>query len=83
MPEMDVQIESISLNGVTGFDRDQFGAALSSELGRLVSADGAIGGLWQVAQVNLELPSQADSAAIGVQVARAIFAQINGRTRTW
>lgn len=80
---MNVHIEAISLNGVTGFDRDQFSAALSSELGRLVSVDTSIGGLWQVEQVDLELPSQADSAAIGVQVARAIFAQINGRTEAW
>ena len=80
---MNVQIEAISLNGFTAFDRDQFSAALGSELGRLAAADASISGLWQVALVNLELPPQADSAAIGIQVARAIFAQINGRSVGW
>ncbi len=77
---MDVTIEAISLNGVTGFDQDQFSAALSSELGRLAAGSASMGGVWQVRQVNLELPAQADSAMIGVQVARAIYDQVTGRS---
>ena len=80
---MDVQIEAISLNGVTGFDQDRFSAALNGELGRLAATYASIGGTWRVAQVDLELAFQADSAAIGVQVARAIFAQVSGSAGSW
>lgn len=78
MSEIIIQINSLSLNGVASFDGSRFGAALERELTHLVSAAAPAQGQWSVEALQISLPSHADAETIGMQVARAIYAQMSG-----
>ena len=79
-----VSIDTLALNGFTHFDGHRFGAALQRELGFLISQRPPAPGAWRVETVQLNLsqagssPAGFDSDGIGVQVARAIYAQMQG-----
>lgn len=81
-PRLVVSIDSLALNGFSHFDGDRFGSALQSELGALLAAGVPSAGVWHVEAVKLDMPgarapsAPIDSAGIGVQVARAIYAQM-------
>jgi hypothetical protein len=78
-PTIHVQIDSIALHGVTHFDGGVFSAALNTELTRLVAESSVrSGGAWNVRGVHIDVGAGVDSGQVGVQVARAIYAQVNG-----
>jgi hypothetical protein len=79
---VEVQIDALTLNGFHNFDVDRFGVALQAELTRLV-ADGipaapASRSAWHVERVQIDTLASVDSALVGLEVARAIYAQISG-----
>ena len=81
-PRLVVSIDSLALNGFAHFDGDRFGSALQRELGALLAAGVPTAGAWHVESVKLDMPGAGapyapiDSAGIGIQVARAIYAQM-------
>ena len=81
-PRLVVSIDSLALNGFAHFDGDRFGSALQRELSALLAAGVPTAGVWHVEAVKLDMPGAGapytpiDSAGIGVQVARAIVAQM-------
>jgi hypothetical protein len=77
-PGIDIHIDALVLRNLQTFDADLFAAALSGELARLLSNAAPSPGSWQVEAVRVELPAGLDSAALGVQVAQAVYAQLRG-----
>jgi hypothetical protein len=77
-PGIDIHIDALVLRNLQTFDPDVFGAALSGELARLLSHAAPSPGSWQVEAVHVELPAALDSAALGAQVAQAVYAQLRG-----
>ena len=78
LPGIDIEIDALVLRNLHTFDPDAFGAALSGELTRLLSAGAPGAGAWQVEAVHVELTGAFDSAPLGVQVAQAVYAQLRG-----
>jgi hypothetical protein len=79
---VEVQIDALTLNGFHNFDVERFDAALHAELTRLV-AGGVLAALaspsaWHVEHIQIDTLPSVDSALVGAEVARAIFAQISG-----
>lgn len=79
---VEVQIDALTLNGFHNFDVDRFGAGLQAELARLVTggipAALASRSVWHVERVQIDTLPSVDSALVGAEVARAIFAEISG-----
>ncbi|HEU5102927.1 MAG TPA: hypothetical protein VFU22_28085 [Roseiflexaceae bacterium] len=78
LPAIDIDIDALVLRNLRAFDADAFGAALSGELARLLSAGAPDAGAWRVEAVHVELAGALDSAPLGVQVAQAVYAQLVG-----
>lgn len=77
-PQIDIAIDALVLHELGVFDPDSFGAALSSELTRLMGDVPPDVGQQRVEVMQIVAPAAADSAALGLQVARAVFSQMCG-----
>lgn len=85
-PEIEIHIDSLALHGFSTFDPGSFSTALSGELTRLLADGSPRPGAWRVEAVQIDLQGSgggptADSASVGVQVARAIYAGMQGGLR--
>jgi hypothetical protein len=74
-----VQIDRLVLEGVRPADRARVQAAVTRELGRLLAAHGAPSAGGAATRRGAEVPtsaSGADPAALGAQVAGAVYRQL-------
>ena len=82
---INLHIDELVLRGLPGVQRDRIAAAVEVELQRLLDESGLPssleeGGRLPTVQVdNLRLPAGAKPAAIGTQVAGAIYSSLSGQ----
>ncbi len=80
---VEIEIDSLVLNGFHSSDRYRIGAAFESELARLIEEDGLE--VTQTSGINLpaldagsiQVKSGTPPARIGAQIARALYQRIN------
>ncbi|MEN9937370.1 MAG: hypothetical protein RLZZ387_3949 [Chloroflexota bacterium] len=77
-PRLNIAIDSLALHGAAAFDADAFAASLGGELARLLADSPVPGRAVALEELRVELPGALDSAALGVAVAHALFAQLRG-----
>lgn len=80
---IEVEIDSLVLNGFHASDRYRIGAAFESELNRLFQEEGLPAGgpgsldLSRLDAGSVQIPAGTPTAKIGIKIARSIFQRIN------
>lgn len=82
-PAIELHIDEVTLEGFPMLDRDRLGGAIRTELARLLTEQGApsllnqSGELMNLPGGTLTAGQTVDAAALGVQIARAIYGGLN------